>query len=93
MLRIPSIVVERSRDEESNETEDIEKYQLKIQQITTHLLREDVRFPEYDNVKAKQADFPYIQPLASNPSTLMLIGNKNLETDSQSILLFFTIKK
>ena len=41
MLRIPSIVIERIKEKEgeATECEEIEKYQLKIVQVTTHLLR------------------------------------------------------
>ena len=55
MLRIPSIVVERGKDDESiGELEEIEKYQLTIPQISAHLLREDTRSPEYSNVKSQK---------------------------------------
>lgn len=52
-----------------------------------------MKLPEYGNVKTEQTDFPFNQPSVNHPSTIMLIGNKNLKSDAQSLVFSLSIKK
>jgi hypothetical protein len=59
---------------------------MEIPQVSLHLLREDMKFPEYSNLPATQQDFPFGYPLVSHPSTLVLVGcsGKITSADTQS---------
>lgn len=46
MLRVPAVSVERSKEElKVKSTHEVEKYQLKVHQVSLHLLREDIPIP------------------------------------------------
>ena len=45
-----------------------------VPQLSVHLLREDIQFPDYSNMKCKEGDFPFKYPCITHPSTILLIG-------------------
>jgi len=52
MLRVPLIHVNKKEDKEKikNDVEDI-RFSIILPQISIHLLREDIKYPDYTNVK------------------------------------------
>jgi hypothetical protein len=94
MMRIPILVFERFSDMEiGKQTEDLEKYRLEIPQISTHLLREDIKLPEYRNIEFKAKDFTWVYPHVSHPSTILLIGQEDLKSNSSKINMVLRISK
>jgi hypothetical protein len=84
MMRIPILVFERFSDMEiGKQTEDLEKYRLEIPQISTHLLREDIKLPEYRNIEFKAKD------LKSNSSKINMVLriSKDVTNKSKEISL------
>jgi|JI9StandDraft_1071089.scaffolds.fasta_scaffold673108_1 hypothetical protein len=51
MVRIPVLTFERFNDMEiGKQSEEFSKYRLEVPQISAHLLREDMKLPEYENL-------------------------------------------
>lgn len=75
MLRIPMIYLDRKDDNQkkNDQTEEI-KFNILLPQVSAHLLREDMRFPDYSNLECRQEDYPFQFPRVCHPSTILLIG-------------------
>lgn len=76
MLRVPLIHVNKKEDKEKikNNVEDI-RFSIILPQISLHLLREDIKYPDYANTKYEENDFPFKYPKVNHPSTILLIGS------------------
>lgn len=94
MVRVPTLVFERFNDMEiGRQTEEFEKYRLEVPQVSAHLLREDMKLPEYGNLQSTNKDFPWQYPPVSHPSTIMLIGSDDPRINSAKISLVLRISK
>ena len=62
-----------------------------VPQISVHLLREGVPFPEFSNEKESAAgDFPFLYPTLSHPGTLMVVGGREAEEQTKLTLALLT---
>lgn len=43
-----------------------------------HLLSEDIKGPEYKNLKFAKGDFPFKYPSVNHPKTILLIGSPDI---------------
>ena len=75
LLRVPIIHFDKKEEKEMKrqETEEL-KFNVLVPQVSLHLLREDIEFPDYSNMRYQEGDFPFKYPSITHPSTILLIG-------------------
>jgi hypothetical protein len=84
MLRIPVINFEKKEEKEIKKTEvESLKFNVLVPQISLHLLREDIKFPDYPNLPYKEGDYPFAYPPVSHPGTILLIGVEKVPVNIQ----------
>lgn len=79
MFRIPLLSVGKAEDPPiSQENVETVRFDVDLPQLSVHLLREGVKFPEYANEKGSSKDFPFTYPSLAHPGTLLLMGQYSL---------------
>lgn len=62
------------------------RFDAVLPQLSVHLLREGVKYPEYASEKASPEDFPFGYPSLSHPGTLVVMGKPDMSKDEASKL-------
>ena len=85
LLRVPIIHFDKKEEKEvkKQETEEL-KFNVLVPQLSIHLLREDINFPDYSNVKYNEGDFPFKYPCINHPSTI-LVFKKNCRWNNDEL--------
>jgi hypothetical protein len=59
-------------------------FNILLPQISVHLLSEDIKGPEYKNLKFAKGDFPFKYPSVNHPKTILLIGSPDIPDNIMS---------
>ena len=87
MFRMPLLSLGKAEDSPpSKDNIEVVRFDSVLPQLSVHLLREGVQFPEYANEKASPSDFPFQYPTLSHPGTLLVMGRSGLKKDEDSKL-------
>jgi hypothetical protein len=62
------------------------RFDALLPQLSVHLLREGVKYPEYANEKADPEDFPFNYPSLTHPSTLIMMGKPDMSKEEAAKL-------
>ena len=77
MVRVPSMLFERVNDNELGKlNEDFLKYKMIVPQVSVHLMKDDLKVPDYCNVSAASKDIPFLYPSVTHSSTILLVGRQ-----------------
>lgn len=85
---MPCCNIEKSDEGKSANTD---KFKVWLPQLFLHLLREDMKIPEYSNLMFTPEDFPSRYPTVNHPSTLMLVGTDDLSQNTRGITVILKI--